>query len=189
MAIEILSLRRESSAHDVLADVLKRAEPALLREGAAIALGRLGDPAGVAALAALVETAAQPDRRLVLAARLAELGSAGGYTHVKAAAAPDAPERSRVLAVGALVPFLPIESKANAVGATDLFLGLLKDESASVRREVLLYLPFAVEKGLALERVRPLAAKVARDDPDATVKESATLLIVAWDEQQHRASK
>ena len=181
MAIEILGLRKEAAARDALRRVLDTADDRLLNESAALALARLGDESGKAALAKLMPTAASLERQIFLAARLAEFGNPAGYQFVVQAATSKDPHL-KYIAVGALVPFVPLEGRAGPapLGPKRHLLQLLEDPDPNVRKEVLNYLPTAISKGLSGAEARPIVEKLAKDDPDPDVRERARFTLIAW---------
>jgi len=184
MAIEVLGLRGDKQAIETMNALLRPSESRLIRESAALALARLGDRRGIAALEQMVGSAEDPERRLSLAGHLAEFGSPVGYKYARQAALSET-ERLRYLSVGALVPFIPLEAafKEERIDASDRLVALLQDKSPDVRQEVLLYLSLAVEKGLPIQRVRPQVESMTRQDKEPSLKEAARLLLIAWDEK------
>jgi HEAT repeat protein/uncharacterized protein DUF2330 len=101
MAIEILGLKKEHKAKDVLERLLDTSNDELLKETAALALARLGDAKGIPALETLMRASTFAHRRIFMAARLAELGNPSGYTYVAQAAA-GTDRYLQYLAVGAM---------------------------------------------------------------------------------------
>ena len=78
MAIEILGLKNEHRAKDVLERLLDTSNDQLLKETAALALARLGNAKGIPALETLMRASTSANRRIFMAARLAEFGNASG---------------------------------------------------------------------------------------------------------------
>ena len=181
MAMEVLGLRHETTARDALRKALDRASDRLLQESAALALARLGDASGQAALEKLMPTAATLERQVVIAARLAEFGNPAGYRFA-AQAATSKETHLRYVAIGALVAFVPLPGRAgqSPLEARRLLLQLLEDPDPGVRKEVLIYLPMAIAKGLPGAEARPIVEKLAKGDADPDVRERARLALVAW---------
>jgi HEAT repeat protein len=182
VAIEVLGLRKEGRARDVLRRILaKEQEERVVRETAALALARMGDEAGLKALREFMESPTDPKRQVFLAARLAELGDVSGYAHVARAARSEDPSL-REMAVEALPPFA-LRPQAELGGGPlpgALLLHLAEDGSPDVRKQVLAFLPIAMGKGLTRAQVRPVLQRVAEGDPDIDVRESAKALLNAW---------
>ncbi|HYR83478.1 MAG TPA: HEAT repeat domain-containing protein [Terriglobia bacterium] len=179
-AIEVLGLRNEQLAKGTLLEILRTGETQLLKETAALALARLGDQAGVLGLEKFMKASTDPERQVFMAARLAELGNRSGYQYVVQAVSGGV-THLRYISVGALVAFLPLTGDSRG-SAAERLLALLDDRDAMVRKEVLVYLPLAILKGLPVTKVRPIVQKMARSDSDPAARELARLMLISWDE-------
>ena len=183
-AIEVLGLRKEREARDVLWQLTQDEEP-LLRETAALALARIGDERGVSALKDFMQATPTTERRLFLAARLAEFGNPSGYSVVTEATKSEDPH-VRFLSVSSLVPFVHLAEKGKKLQSDPLdeLMQLARDEARDVRYEVLVQLPIAAPRGAAMRRAKPLVEKMAEQDPDAEVREKAGLVLILWSSGQ-----
>ncbi|MGH9250347.1 MAG: HEAT repeat domain-containing protein, partial [Acidimicrobiales bacterium] len=172
-AIETLGQRKERQALPLLLDVLEHEPDRLIRETAALALARLGEEQGFAALRRFMASPEDRAQQLFLATRLAELGDPSGYRHVATAARAEA-KALRAAAAEALVPFLSAAiGETDAPAPAELLLGLSSDESVEVRSAFLTYLPAAVRNGLPVDEAHRAAQQVAQSDPDPELREQA----------------
>ncbi len=183
MAIEVLGLRGEQQAKEVLRKILAHDPNPILQESAALALARLKDEAGLSALKRFMQTSAVPQRQLYLAARLAELGDHSGYPLVaKAAGSDDA--HLRYVAVGTLLAFVPVEAKdqETEIRPIERLITLADDKDPKVRKEVLMQFGLAVYKGVSIAHFRPTVERMAAKDPEAEVREWASRTLASWRE-------
>jgi HEAT repeat protein len=176
-AVELLGLRHEQRARETLWKLAIGDPSRLVQQTAALAVARLGDERGVELLRSSLGTEEDPQRKLFLAARLAELGDPSGYGAV-VAAARSADAHLRLLSAGALVPFLRWRGKLSGPDPEDLLLALAHDPSRDVRYELLVELPLAVNGGLAAAKAMAAAEQMERSDADSGVREKAHLLLV-----------
>lgn len=170
-AIEILGLRKEAVAREVLLRSLSLDPNGTVREASAIALARLGDPAGLAALKKFQKESADPEQRVFLAGRLSEFGSADGYQEVTRAARSEQASM-RVLAAETLSGFIPLKDLPGEDPGT-LFLSLAEDKDVSVQRSFVLFFPIAVKNGLDITRARPVVERLSQTASDVTVRDTA----------------
>ena len=186
MAMEVLGLRRDQAARAVLAHVVKNDGDRLLRETAALALARLGDADGLSTLKGLMETA-EPQRRVYLAARLAELNEPAGYAFVAEAVEGDN-SQLKLLGIGNLAPFVPFEGRRAGVVINPIgrLLAVARHADPKIRKEALLNIPMAVVKGAPLTTFRPVVEGMAKADPDPDIREMARLTLVQWDKEARR---
>jgi HEAT repeat protein len=178
MAIEILGLQKEQRAKEVLQQLLTTTNEPLLKETVALALARLGDPKGIPALEGLMRMSTDAERRIFMAARLAELGNASGYTYVAQAAAGNDPHL-QYLSVGDLVSFLRYETGSSGIDPTNRLLTLLQHGDSKIRKEVLVHVALAITLGLPADRVRPIVEGLANEDRDESVREMARLTLIS----------
>jgi HEAT repeat protein len=182
-AVELLGLRGDVSAKGALRKIVLNDDSRLLRETAALALARLGEPGAVKELKSFLESAEDPERELFLAARLAELGDLSGYPIVVKAARSEK-EDLRFLSVESLVRFAVSgqDKLAGEESPAGLLLHLLNDPNGRIRSEVLVQLSTAQSQGLSLEPYVGKIERMAKDDPDAGMREQAQLLLTSWKE-------
>lgn len=183
-AVEILGLRGEQSAKTALRKLVAGDPSRLVQETAALALARLGDRRAMEDLRNFLGTAKDSQRELFLAGRLAELGDPSGFEAVSDAAKSD-DARLRFLSVGALVPFVPLQTKLSGPDPVQELLLLARDKVPEVRRELLVQLPFAVRQGLPWAKARPVVEGMARGDVDPEIREKAHLLLVLMGSAAH----
>jgi HEAT repeat protein len=178
-AVELLGLRGEISSQGALRKVLLDDESLLVRETAALALARFKEPGALENLKEFMVSSEEPTRQLFLATRLAELGDLGGSSQIAKAAASD-DEHLRFLSAESLVLLLTLDRPVPEVDPSALLLKLLSDGSAKVRQEVLLQLAVAFGKGFSLKPFLSRIERMAKQDPDAKVREQAELLLASW---------
>jgi len=189
MAIEILGLRGEQAARPMLHDVLKNDSSRLLRDTAAVALGRLKDPEGIPSLRELVKTAATEERQIYLASQLAMLKDSSGYSYIVTATKSKDPHL-RYLAAGALANFIQFEVNGAAkIDAAEQLILLANDSDPKVRNEVIIHFILAVYNGASITKFRPIVEQMAHNDPDQQVKENADRTLTLWKEQCRQQSK
>ncbi len=123
-AARVLAKTKDAQALDPLVTALKDADP-LVRRGAAIGLGALGDRRAVKPLTELLLEDPDPYVRADAAQALCSIG--GVRLEVWKAALTDSESQVRIYAVRAL----------GKVGATEALIGALKDKSSSVRHQAI----------------------------------------------------
>lgn len=193
LAADALGLQGEQSAEAPLLRALQDDPERSVREAAALALARLGNGTGLAALKEFMSSSNSPVRQLTMAAQLAELGEPAGFPLI-AEAAGARQDSMRSLAAQFLPAFVALEGLVDDQGRppTDIFLSLAKDESSGIRLAVVRALPAAVSKGLDLGAARAVARQLAERDSDLAVRDSAKMLLDAWhfdDEEKVRRER
>jgi HEAT repeat protein len=180
IAVEILGVRGERSATVALREVLAKDSDGLIRETAAVALVRLGDVEGAAALKRFMDSAANRERQIFLAARLAESGDSSGYRYVvEASRSTDA--RVRYLSVAALLSFVTLAKSAAATSLdpVDRLLALARDQDAKIRMESIQHLAIAIGRGAGAEPIVALLQDLLKTDADPQVREAARVALLS----------
>jgi hypothetical protein len=182
-AIEILGLRGDRNALPVFREIAKNDGSLLLRETSALAMARLKDPNGIPLLREYVESSANKERQVYMAARLAELGDASGYHHV-AEATHSKGAHVRYLAAGALIPFIPFEltNARPQIKPVGSLAGMATDKDPVVRKEVVLQFAMAVYKGASISAFEPLVAEMEKNDAAPEVRDASAGVLRLWSE-------
>lgn len=179
-ALELLGRRGDREAATALRRIMQDDEERLIRETAALALARLGHREVFADLRGFLMTSVDASRQVFLATELAAMGDFYGYRFVaKASRSPE--EHMRLLGARALMAFLihgsfPVEEELRP---QDLLIKLLRDRSARVRKEAVFQVSLGAARGLAVGPYLEVVTEIARDDPDAGVREAARLALVS----------
>lgn len=170
---EVLGLRGDRQASDALLRVAREDANEVVRTAAWIALARLGSQEAQSAIEEMMHRAADLYWRLYLAARLAEVGNAGGYRYVlEAASGPK--QWHRLEAASAVVGFVPLQKEEGlAEDPLDVLLRLALDGDPQVRQRAVLASGLAVAKGASQEAILELLGRMAQEDPDAALREQA----------------
>jgi HEAT repeat protein len=181
MAIQVLGLRKDKDSADLFAERMQNDPEAVIRRIAAVELARLGDRRGRAALASLLESA-DNSGRLFLAAQMAEFGDPSGFRHVAEAVDSTNPQ-TKLLALSALVPFVPFQGQKtpSVVDPVERLLAAARHSDPKIRMEALANFPLAVTKGAPLDVFRTATRQLAVSDPDPELRERARLTLVLWD--------
>lgn len=181
LAADALGLLGERSAEAPLFRALSVDSDRQVREASALALARIGNATGTTALKGFMRSSDSSVRRLTMAAQLAELGEPDGFSFV-AEAATSKQASTRSLAAQFLAPFVPLAGLTDGSGRSpgEILLALAGDESAEVRLTVVNSLPAAILKGLDLESARAVTKRLAEQDLDPSVRDSAKSLLEAW---------
>lgn len=190
ISADVLGLRGDEQALRPLFKALKADPDYLVRQEAALALAKMEEPSGFAALREFMEKTSDPVNQIFLAAWLAEVGDPAGYSYVCEAALSEN-RALRLDAAESLASFIPVSPPKSACkhGPDALLLSLGDDEDPGIRYTMLLFLQTAVVRGLSLEAAQA-RAKQMTEDPDAKVRAQAEFVLEAWRlEEQERERK
>lgn len=171
-ALELLSRVDAEESRELFAEALRDDQNRLVRETAALALARLGDPRGQRALKDFLDDASPP-RDLLIAAELAERGDWGGYSIVADAVVSTSPVR-REDAARFLPYFMGARSEEVSPEPAKALERLLADPEESVRKVAVEQLSLATERGFSRSRAQELANALAEQDHSAQVRQSAS---------------
>ncbi len=181
LAIDLLGLKEVTSARDLLAQIVSKDEDRYVREVAALALARIGDPRGIPALLGFLESSDKDDRRISLSARLAELQVADGYIHV-IHGLDSTDESLRSESLKALDPFIENRHRMGlGDDPIDRLILLSEDPSARLRRESIIRMWNAVSNGVPARRFLPRLKAMAKDDVSSDVRQLADAMLFGWE--------
>ena len=182
-AVELLGWRGEHEAEGGLRRVLEKDEERLVREGAALALARLGYRDALGAVRGFLMTSSG-SHQLYLARELAKLGDFYGYRFVRAAAVAQEEELRR-RSPEALLPFLTanFDPGEGLASPGQLLTQLLRDKGARVRQEAIFavsYYSTGATPRPPFPEHRAIVEEMGENDPLPVVREQALRLVAAW---------
>jgi HEAT repeat protein len=185
-AAEVLGLRRERSALQVLRVAVEKDTEEVVRIAAARSLATLGDNEGFGFLRSTMNGPSSDLRsKMALATTLANLGDPSGciYAH-SGATSPDL--LLRQLSVSALVSLVPFRSATEQCDPVQDLEKLLRDAEAQVRIEVLYNVPSAIAHGASPDKLQNIVEELMSLDADPTIRERARLTLLSLKESKRR---
>lgn len=173
-AIALLGERKVTSARSLLARLLQDDNALAIRRSAAIALMKVGDERGSAAIKKFLEEAADLRDKIALGGFLADQRDASGYPALIEAAASENPANRRLAAtyVPKFISLAPLQPDP-----TVTLLQLARDPDPAVRYEALTGFAAALRAGAPVEELRRVAEALLGSDPSSEVREAARLAL------------
>ncbi len=173
LAVNLLGLKKAITSRETLAQIVSSEEDRYLRILAALALARIDDPRGIPAMVDFLETSEKESRKIFLAARLAELHIADGYTYViDGLKSTDHRVRSSsLIALGLFIKFRDILGLGE--DPVDRLIMLSEDPSVKVRSEAVLQMSIAIRDAVPAESLLPRLKVIAETDSDPEIRKFA----------------